>query len=498
MATKIYTDRQDEQIIDTVLKKGLRYSSLPKWTVLRLALGRSLRIESQPDDSLDHREGGAGSEYSLEQLTGEGKSDGDDFTPLLRAMLSVRHNEDLFADNDAFVRWLQRHVRRGLHEFRTAWMESHDFHDYLLHELLGDVGATPVVAADDGERLQRALAEIGVPAEVVSRQEGPRLSRYHVRLRDVNDHSLLTRGLDKLAFALGLGDQGVFVSSTREPRIAAVDLPRPVSQWHPVPASGLTHWLEQAPADWRLPVFLGQDVSGDSYGFDLATAPHLLIGGTTGSGKSVCLHAVILSLLQRYGPERLQLLLIDPKRVELTPYAKLPQVIEQQVLSEAPEALSSLQQLVEVMNEREAILASLGARDIDDPRVAKLGWARIVVIVEELADLILQSGSIEEPLVRLAQKARASGIHLVLATQRPDAQTFSGLLRSNIPSRIALTVQKGAESRIILDEVGAEKLLGRGDMLVKLIGQPLTRIHGVLIGPDDIAHGIAHAKRHSS
>jgi S-DNA-T family DNA segregation ATPase FtsK/SpoIIIE len=108
------------------------------------------------------------------------------------------------------------------------------------------------------------------------------------------------------------------------------------------------------------------------------------------------------------------------------------------------------------------------------------------VVVEELADLLMQSGAIEEPLVRLAQKARATGIHLVLATQRPDAQTFSGLLRSNVPSRIALTVQKSAESRIILDEVGAEKLLGRGDMLIKLIGAPARRVHGVLITTDDI------------
>lgn len=496
MATKIYTDRQDEQIIDTVLKKGLRYGSLPKWTVLRLALGRSLRIESHPDDSFDHREGGNGSEYSLEQLSGESKSGNDDYTPLLRAMLSVRHGEDLFADNDAFVRWLQRHVRRGLREFRSAWMESHDFHDYLLHELFGDVGSPPATATpDDSERLLRALAEVGIPAEVVARHAGPRLSRYHVRLRDVNDHGLLSRGVDKLAFALGLGEQGVFVSDTREPRIAAIDLPRPSAQWHPVTASNLSPWLEHAPADWRLPVYLGQDVGGEGFGFDLAATPHLLIGGTTGSGKSVCLHALLLSLLQRQGPRHLQLLLIDPKRVELAPYAKLAHVIGQQVLSEAPDTLPHLQQLVELMDERETMLASLGARDIDDPRVADQGWARIVVVVEEMADLILQSSAIEEPLVRLAQKARASGIHLVLATQRPDAQTFSGLLRSNIPSRIALTVQKASESRIILDDVGAENLLGRGDMLVKLIGQPLTRVHGVLIGPDDIAQSLAHAQR---
>ena len=147
------------------------------------------------------------------------------------------------------------------------------------------------------------------------------------------------------------------------------------------------------------------------------------------------------------------------------------------------------------MEQREVELAKAGTRDIDEARKAGLHWPRIVVVVEEMADLILQSGAVEEPLVRLAQKARAAGIHLVLATQRPDAQTFSGLLRSNVPSRIALTVQKGAESRIILDETGAEKLLGKGDMLVKLIGQAATRVHGVLIGQDDIANGVAAAKR---
>ncbi|GHU26936.1 hypothetical protein AGMMS50256_05450 [Betaproteobacteria bacterium] len=493
MAAKIYTDRQDEQIIETVLKKGLRHT-VPKWSVLRLAFGRSLRIESHPDESLDHREGG-GSEYSLEQLTGEGKDHEEDFTPLFRALLSVRHAEDLFADNDAFVRWLQRHVRRGLREFRSSWMESHDFHNYLLHELLGNLTTPVPTVADDGERLIHALAEIGITAEVVEHQEGSRISRYYVRLRDVNDIALLTRGLDKLAFALGLGEYGIFVSPTREPRIAALDLPRPPEQWHMVPAHTLVSWLETAAPDWRMPVYLGQNVSGQGFGFDLATAPHLLIGGTTGSGKSVSLHALLLSLIRRHDPEHLKLLLIDPKHVELAPYATLPHVIEQRVLSDASDAIASLQRLVETMSEREAILASLGARDIDDPRAAHQGWARIVVVVEELADLILQSNAIEEPLVRLAQKARASGIHLVLATQRPDAQTFSGLLRSNIPSRIALSVQKGAESRIILDETGAEKLLGKGDMLVKLIGQPTVRIHGVMVSPNDIAQGIVDAKR---
>lgn len=497
MASKIYTDSQDEQTIATVLKKGLRASGLAKWAVLRLALARSLRIATSPDEALGRRESAAGgSEYSLEQLTGEGKDEAEDFTPLFRALLSVRHEQDLFVDDEAFIQLLQRHVRRGLREFRSAWMESHDFHDYLLHELFGDLLVSNAAGTpNDSERLVRALGEIGISAEVTACIEGPRLTRYLVRLRDTNDHGPLTRGLDKLAFSLGLGDSGIFISETREPKIAALDVPRNANLWISVIASELEDWLVEAPRDWRLPVYLGQDVIGTNFGFDLASAPHLLIGGTTGSGKSVCLHALLLSLISRFGPDRLQLLLIDPKRVELAPYAGLPHVFGGEVLNDVDDAYAALDDVVELMSRREAELAAMGARDIDDPRAASCAWPRIVVVVEEMADLILQSGAIEEPLVRLAQKARATGIHLVLATQRPDAQTFSGLLRSNVPSRIALSVQKSAESRIILDEIGAEKLLGRGDMLVKLIGLPSQRIHGVLIGPDDIAHAIAIAKR---
>lgn len=497
MAGKVYTDQQDEQTINAVLRHGLHAPSRPKWTILRLALARSLRLSSPPDESLDRRESAAGgSEYSLEQMSGAGKDEAEDFTLLYRALLSLRHEQDLFADDDAFVRLLQRHVRRGLREFRTGWMESHDFHDYLRHELFGDLlAASQETNSDESGRLIRALAEIGISAEIVDRIDGPRLTRFTTRLQDANDHGPLLRGLDKLAFALGLGDAGVFVSPTREPKVASLDVPRPPSSWRTVDAKAMRAWLQDAPDTFRLPVFVGTDVAGAGFGFDLASAPHLLIGGTTGSGKSICLHAILLSLIGRFDAEQLNLVLIDPKRVELTAYAETPHLVDGHVVTDVEDALTALTDLVALMGQREQELSAKHARDIDDPRAASLHWPRIVVVVEELADLIMQSGAIEEPLVRLAQKARATGIHLVLATQRPDAQTFSGLLRTNVPSRIALTVQKSAESRIILDENGAEKLLGKGDMLVKLVGQSARRIHGVLIGADDIAQGIAEAKR---
>jgi len=495
--SKIYTSAQDELTIKAVLgKKGLLATTIPKWSALRIALGLSLKLPTPPDEALDRRESASGGgEYALEQLTGAGKPDVEDFTPLIRGLLSVYHEADLFADDETFVRLLQRHVRRGLREIRTSWREGNDFHDFLLHEFFRDASAQkPVGDADMATKLIRALSEIGVTADLQSQTDGPRLTRYKVQLNDAKDLGSLQNGLDKLAFVLGLGDAGVFLSSTREPRVAALDLPRSANEWHSARGDQLVTWLAEQPEHWRLPVVLGQRVTGEPFGFDLATAPHLLIGGTTGSGKSITLHALLLSLLARATPMDLQLVLIDPKHVELAPYARLPHA-GKGVITETPEAMAALIDLVALMEERESALAKAGARDIEEARKAGLNWPRIVVVVEEMADLILQSGAIEEPLVRLAQKARASGIHLVLATQRPDAQTFSGLLRSNVPSRIALTVQKGAESRIILDEIGAEKLLGKGDMLVKLIGQQATRVHGVLIGQDDIANCISAAKR---
>jgi S-DNA-T family DNA segregation ATPase FtsK/SpoIIIE len=165
------------------------------------------------------------------------------------------------------------------------------------------------------------------------------------------------------------------------------------------------------------------------------------------------------------------------------------------VITEVAEAKAVLSRLVDEMEQRQQILVSAQVRDWGEGKSkGKVDSPFVVVCIEELADLLMQDRSIEEPIIRLAQKARASGIHLVLATQRPDAATFSGLLRSNIPSRMALTVAKNAESRVILDDSGAEKLLGRGDMLLKLVGQEPRRVHGVWIGQDDVARALREVR----
>ena len=491
--SKIYTSSEDEETIRQVLSsKGLGGTKIPKWAALRLALALSLRIPTEPDPEL-FRVKSRGSEYDLEQVTGEGqgqtsRGQQQDFTDAFCALLSVYHKEDLFHNVDRFTALLQIHIRRGLREIRTGWRDSHDFHEFLFQELFSDV---PASDSEDTSHLRQllltGLREIDVRAEIREEIRGPRLTRYRVYLPDINDLDRLRRGLEKVSFSMGLHQQGIFLQSTDVSKAVDVDVPRPPETWKRLTGSELKRWVVETSPDMALRVFPGVDVLGRPFSFDLALAPHLLIGGTTGSGKSVCLHALLLSLLWQYDERQLQVCLIDPKRVELAPYQGIAQLYAGKVIVEVADAFDVLQRLLQEMEDRTRQLAALGLRDLTEGcETGRLTLPRIAVF-EELADRLIQSRAAEAALVRLAQMARAVGIHLVLSTQRPDAETFSGLLRSNIPSRIALTVQKSSESRIILDETGAEGLTGKGDMLIKILGSQVTRIHGIHIVPDDIA-----------
>lgn len=481
---KVYTSRTDEDVVASVMRKGLLAQG-PKWTILRLALALSLKQHTAPDESFDSLEDGKGGEYTLELLTGRSQKESDGFVDAFRVLLSVYHQQDLFNDEEdrLYARLMQRHIRRGLKEIQASWRESHDFHEFLYQEFFASQpGETLIANAHDGDSLLRALEEFGLSAKITETREGPRVTRHLVRLADAEDYGRLERRLEDLAFTLGLKEAGVFLSPAGEPKTILLDVPRSPQQWKPVNASGLLGSWE-APVG-GLPVLLGVDVEGSPVAYDLADAPHVLVAGTTGSGKSVCLHALLLSLLTARSPLRVQLVLIDPKRVEFAPYQGNA-ALYTPVITEGIEAARCLKGLVREMESREKLLAARGAREWGE--LGDDAPPRLVVVVEELAALLAQNPEAEESLVHLAQKARAAGIHLVLATQRPDAATFSGLLRANIPSRIALTVQKAADSRIILDESGAEKLLGKGDMLVKWLGGKVNRVHGINVTQDDIS-----------
>ncbi len=491
MVDRVYLSVEERSLLATILGGlGHRGQRDAQWPAARLALARSLQIAEAPDPVRFAEQSGVrgGSEIHAAQLTGEGSDDRSDYTDVYRALLSIYTGQDLFADEEAFHLHLQAHVRRGIQEITEQWTEEGSFADYLLRELLYEVGEPTAFgepAADLAERVTRILGQIGVGARVVRTADGPRITRFEMELAELEDLDRLRKGLGKIGFALGWGNNAVTSSLAPGERRVHLSIPRPTSTWRTVDWLQVRDELASPRArNMALPVCIGTDVLGDPFLFDLAEAPHLFVGGTTGSGKSMCLHALLLSLLT--GSVQPELLLVDPKAVEFNAYAGNRNVRGGAPITGADDVLEALDALVAEMGERQNRMAALDVRNIAEANALGAGLRRIVAVIDELGDLFMTKREIETPLIRLAQKARSAGIHLVLATQRPEAATFPGLLRSNVPSRIALTVQKASESRIILDEGGAEALLMRGDMLVRLAGRPSERAHGCRVTTQDI------------
>ena len=275
--------------------------------------------------------------------------------------------------------------------------------------------------------------------------------------------------------------------------------------------------------DGALPIVLGCNLAGAPVTFDLARAPHLLVAGATGSGKSVAINAILLSLLYRLNPTELRLLLIDPKMLELSVYNGAPHLLSP-VVTEPRAAVSALKWAVREMERRYELMSKLGVRGVDgyNARAKALRMegrpfelqpglgldaddsaplspdpmARIVVIIDEMADLMMVAGKeIEQCVLRLAQMGRASGIHLIAATQRPSVDVITGLIKSNFPTRISFQTASAADSKTILDRPGAERLLGKGDMLFSPGGGRLERLHGAFVSDDEVCAAADHLRR---
>jgi S-DNA-T family DNA segregation ATPase FtsK/SpoIIIE len=247
--------------------------------------------------------------------------------------------------------------------------------------------------------------------------------------------------------------------------------------------------------DWqnvtgKLGFAIGRDISGTPVVADLAKMPHLLVAGQTGSGKSVMINAILTSLLYRNSPADLKLILVDPKQVELKPYDGIPHLLTP-VITEPEKCISALKWAVAEMERRYKALADNGNRNIVEynAQMKEAGMPYIVIVIDELADLMMMAArDVEALIVRIAQKARAVGIHLVLATQRPSVDVITGLIKANVPARIAFTVASQVDSRTIIDQIGAEKLLGQGDMLLLTADMPKPkRVQGAFIGDDETA-----------
>lgn len=319
------------------------------------------------------------------------------------------------------------------------------------------------VPADQGTRtsmteayIEKVLAYYGIPAKVVSHVMAPQIDVYHV---DAEDPATVTQ-LKKPLAALG-AVWHCHVAPARSP-IAHFAIEVDARERKTVYTGECLEDVQANPRG-RIAV-LGEDTNGDVLTVDITKMPHILIAGATGSGKSVCLNTILSSLIYLHpDPARLQLVLIDPKRVELAPFAALPHL--RVPVAETPdEAVRRLAGLCHYMDDRYAQMARRGIKNATDA-----GWAPMVVVIDELADLMLTSRyEAEEHIVRLAQKGRAAGIHLIIATQRPTANVITGLIKSNIPCKIAMTTASIRDSINILDHKGAETLTGKGDAILKL------------------------------
>jgi S-DNA-T family DNA segregation ATPase FtsK/SpoIIIE len=406
-----------------------------------------------------------------------------------------------------------------------GWRHSSDGWQLPPIDLLNEGSQASSSALDSDHRarvIEETLASFGVNAKVTQINEGPAVTQFGIEPGwDIKTRRVVERDANGKAV---VGDNGqqrtteVEVSRTRVRvnRITAlqndlalalaapalrIEAPVPGKQILGIEVPNITKTTvalrdmlespayKKAAENGALPIALGTGVTGESAVPDLASMPHLLIAGATGSGKSVCLNSIIISLLMNYSPEQLRFVLIDPKRVELTPFSSIPHLAFSEIVVDIDKIRGALQAVINEMESRYRRFAKAGVRDLERFNQQSGGrplpyW---VVVVDELADVMLANPfQVERQIVRLAQLARATGIHLVIATQRPSVDVVTGLIKANFPTRVAFSVASQVDSRTVIDQGGAEKLLGKGDMLyLATDSQKPKRLQGVYVSDDE-------------
>lgn len=351
--------------------------------------------------------------------------------------------------------------------------------------------------------LEETFASFGIRATVERAEIGPSVTKYEVKPAVGVRVNRISNLSDDLALALAAKDVRI---EAPIPGKSLVGIEVPNSEIAMVTFREL--WEQSKTDDKKLlEIPLGKAVNGSVRTFDLAKMPHLLVAGSTGSGKSVAVNGIIASILMKARPDEVKFMMVDPKMVELSVYNDIPHLLIP-VVTNPRKASRALQKVVDEMENRYELFSKVGARNIagynakvaeynaSQPEYKQIPLPLIVVIVDELADLMMvASKEVEDAIIRLGQKARAAGIHMILATQRPSVDVISGLIKANVPSRIAFAVSSGTDSRTILDENGAEKLLGRGDMLFKPIDENHpVRLQGSFISDEDVEHIVTFVK----
>ena len=371
-----------------------------------------------------------------------------------------------------------------------------------------DLLKKPVRGAADGteemrensRRLNETLASFNIDAHIINVTRGPSVTRYEVELDKGVRLNKLTGCADDIA--LSLGASGVRIAAVPG-KISVVGIEVPNRSVTTVSLRDVLDSQEFTKARSRSSIGLGKSIDGNCVVGNIAKMPHLLIAGTTGSGKSVCMNSIIISLLYKAGPEDVKLIMVDPKMVELGIYNGIPHLLIP-VVTDPKKAAGSLQWAVTEMLRRYKMMSDLGVRDLESYNsivTAEEGGQKlptVVIIIDELADLMMVAAKeVEDSICRIAQMGRAAGMHLIIATQRPSANVITGLMKANIPSRIAFSVASAMESRIILDTMGAEKLVGKGDMLYAPIGsgKPL-RVQGCFVTDTEVEAVAGYVKDH--
>ena len=335
--------------------------------------------------------------------------------------------------------------------------------------------------------LLETLGHFGIEAKLAGRVTGPHITRYELRLAPGTKVAKVAQLKDDLAYALAATEIRILAPI---PGKQAVGVEVPNARRRIVHLGDV---FQEPPADWSpLTVWLGKDIAGRAIGADLAKMPHLLVAGTTGAGKSACVNAMLSSILLRATPHEVRLVLVDPKQVELNHYESIPHLLTP-VITSPRMAANALQNLVKEMEQRYATMSLARTRSLPELNRAREKRGEpplpyILCVIDELADLMMVApADVEDSIIRLAQKARAVGIHLVLATQSPRVDVITGMIKANVPSRIAFAVSSQTDSRVILDQNGAESLLGMGDMLFSPVGSSkVQRIQGAYIDEEQI------------
>ena len=388
--------------------------------------------------------------------------------------VEVQENETRIQENFSFEKPKQQDVKKFKFDLPTL--------DFLKKPSKKERESSSEIKVNE-ETLEKILLDFGVEGKIKKISNGP-----VVTLNEFEP----APGV-KVSKIINLSEDIARNTSSESARIAtipgssSIGIELPKSSRENVYLSEIISSKDFSKKNIKLPIALGKSISGAPITGDLASMPHLLIAGTTGSGKSVCINTIILSLLYRHSPEKCKFILIDPKMLELSTYEGIPHLLCP-VITEAKKAASVLGWVVKEMESRYRLMTKVGVRNIDGYNEKhKLSMPYIVVIVDEMSDLMLVAGKeIENYIQKLSQMARAAGIHIIMATQRPSVDVITGTIKANFPTRISFQVTSKIDSRTILGEQGAEQLLGKGDMLYMSSANKIVRIHAPFVSEDEI------------